>query len=155
MDLGTRLDNEDPTLLVWPTHSSTQVQLAKVGSTIACGGTLTAVDSGLTLFKGATGSQYIIEAVASAGTGSHSMISGTWNMQRLVNSASNTYTVPMSGTVTLRVAHASGYAIVTTSADSRIQCFLRTWFTCSGWDARSSGDLCLCPGRWSLVLLES
>ena len=88
--------------------ASTQVQLAKGGSTIACGGTLTAGDTGLTLVKGTTGRQYIIEAIASVGTGSHGIISGSCSMQRLANSASNTYTVPPSGTVTLRIAHASG-----------------------------------------------
>ena len=38
--------------------ASTQIQLAKGGNTIACGGTLTAGDTGLTLVKGTTGSQY-------------------------------------------------------------------------------------------------
>ena len=40
------------------TGASTQIQLAKGGNTIACGGTLTAGDTGLTLVKGSTGSQY-------------------------------------------------------------------------------------------------
>jgi hypothetical protein len=35
-----------------------QIQLAKGGATIACGGTLTAGDTGLTLVKGSSGSQY-------------------------------------------------------------------------------------------------
>ena len=38
--------------------ASEQVQLAKGGATIACGGSLTAGDTGLTLVKGSTGSQY-------------------------------------------------------------------------------------------------
>ena len=37
---------------------SEQVQLAKGGATIACGGSLTAGDTGLTLVKGSSGSQY-------------------------------------------------------------------------------------------------
>ena len=45
------------------TGASTQIQLAKGGNTIACGGTLTAGDTGLTLVKGSissgsTGSLY-------------------------------------------------------------------------------------------------
>ena len=36
---------------------STQIQLAKGGKAIACGGTLTAGDTGLTLVKGSIGSQ--------------------------------------------------------------------------------------------------
>ncbi len=35
-----------------------QIQLAKGGATIACGGSLTAGDTGLKLVKGSTGSQY-------------------------------------------------------------------------------------------------
>jgi hypothetical protein len=38
--------------------SDAQIQLAKGGATIACGGTLTAGDTGLTLVKGSSGSQY-------------------------------------------------------------------------------------------------
>ncbi len=38
--------------------ASELVQLAKEGATIACGGSLTAGDTGLTLVKGSTGSQY-------------------------------------------------------------------------------------------------
>ena len=38
--------------------SSQQVTLARGGSTIACGGTLTPSESGLTLSKSSTGSQY-------------------------------------------------------------------------------------------------
>jgi hypothetical protein len=103
------------------TGASTQIQLAKGGNTIACGGTLTAGDTGLTLVKGTTGAQYLIEAEMSAGTGAWGIISGSCNMQR-TTSLSNTFTVPPSGTVKLRIAHApSGSSRmngqVTTSAD--------------------------------------
>ena len=126
---------------------STQVQLAKGGSTIACGGTLTAGDTGLTLVKGTTGSQYIIEAVASAGTGSHGIISGACSMQRLVNSASNTYTVPPSGTVTLRIAHASGQSTVTTSADCTYTvASTPSCADCSAGTYLSSTAPCTCSG---------
>jgi len=99
--------------------TSTQVQLAKDGNTIACGGTLTAGDTGLTLVKASSGvgSQYKIEAIASAGTGAWGIISGDCSMQRLDNTVDNTYTVPPSGTVTLRIAHANSNGAVSTSAD--------------------------------------
>ena len=41
-----------------PNGAPAQIQLAKWGATIACGGTLTAGDTMLTLVKGTTGSQY-------------------------------------------------------------------------------------------------
>jgi len=41
-----------------PNGASAQIQLAKGGATIACGGTLTAGDTMLTLVKGTTGLQY-------------------------------------------------------------------------------------------------
>jgi len=102
--------------------STVQVQLAKDGNTIACGGTLMAGDEGLTLVKASSGvgSQYIIEAIASAGTdgtGAWGIIDGDCSDQRLDNKVDNTYTVPPSGTVTLRIAHADGYGAVSTSAD--------------------------------------
>jgi len=50
----------------------------------------------------------VIEVIASVGTGSWGIVSGTRSMTRSTNSASLTYTVPDSGTVTLRVASASG-----------------------------------------------
>ena len=64
---------------------STQIQLAKGGKAIACGGTLTAGDTGLTLVKGSTGSQYLIEAEMSAGTGSWGINSGSCLIQRAAN----------------------------------------------------------------------
>ena len=133
--------------------ASTQVQLAKSGSPIACGSTLTAGDSGLELVKGTTGSRYIIEAVASAGTGSHGIISGSCSKQRLVDGISNNYTVPPSGTVTLRIAHASGYGTVTTSADCTYTVQAAQQAACEDCTAgkyRSSDDctVCIaCPGN--------
>ena len=41
-----------------PNGALAQIQLAKWGATIACGGTLTAGDTMLTLVKGTTGLQY-------------------------------------------------------------------------------------------------
>ena len=138
-----------------------QIQLrnnfARGGNVIPCGGDLIAGDTGLTLVKGSTvnpvewgemfgaGSQYLIEAEMSIGTGpwnAWGIISGAqdaegvqdctstsylWgcgscNNTRVVNrhlpdavssvSGSlimNTFTVPPSGTVTMRIAHANSY----------------------------------------------
>ena len=62
-----------------------QIQLAKGGITVPCGGALMAGDTGLTLVKGSTGSQYLIEAEMSAGSGSWGIISGSCSMQRAAN----------------------------------------------------------------------
>ena len=97
--------------------SSTQVQLAKDGNTVACGGTLRAGDAGLTFVKASgVGRKYKIEAIASAGMGEWGIIAGECTRQRTAD-ISDTYTVPPSGTVTLRIAHAKGYGQVSTSAD--------------------------------------
>ena len=129
---------------------STQVQLAKNGNTIPCGGTLTADEAGLTLVKASSGvgSQYIIEAVASAGTGAWGIISGTCSMQRLVNSVSNTYTVPPSGTVTLRIAHAGGsQSKVRTSADCTYTVEAQASCSdCSAGEYLSDTSACTCTG---------
>ena len=95
---------------------SQQIKLARGGSVINCGGTLTPNEQGLTLSKSSTGSQYVIEAEMSAGTGSWGIISGSCSMQRTLTT-SRTFTAPPSGTVKLRVASAGGYSTVTTSAD--------------------------------------
>ena len=60
----------------------TQVQLAKDGAAIACGGSLTAGDTGLTLVKASSGvgSQYLIEAVASANIAEASVLE--WSSKR-------------------------------------------------------------------------
>ena len=126
--------------------SSTQIQLAKNGNTIACGGTLTPGDTGLTLVKASSGvgSQYIIEAVASAGTGAWGIISGTCQMQRLVFSRSSTYTVPPSGTVTLRIAHAtSSSSAVSTSADCTYT--VASCPDCTAGKYLSDASPCTCP----------
>jgi hypothetical protein len=83
---------------------------------MACGGTLTPSESGLTLSKSTTGSQFLIEVEMSAGTGAFGIISGSCDMRRTTN-ISNTFTAPSSGTVKLRVASANYYGTVTTSAD--------------------------------------
>ena len=86
--------------------TSQQVKLARGGSPIACGGTLTPSEAGLTLSKSTTGSQFckapsvfapamrtagpsrmmnrcaVIEVEMSAGTGAFGIISGSCNMQR-------------------------------------------------------------------------
>ena len=43
-------------------------------------------------------------------------------MQRLVNSVSNTYTVPPSGTVTLRIAHAGGSGVGEVRSEGYLRC---------------------------------
>ena len=68
-----------------PNGAPAQIQLAKGGITIPCGGALMAGDTGLTLVKGSTGSQYLIEAEMSAGSGSWGIISGSCSMQRAAN----------------------------------------------------------------------
>ena len=85
---------------------SVSIKLQKGGTPIACGSSLTAGDTGLTFAVSEQGSQYVVEAIASAGTGSWGIQGGKCKMQRQDNSASNTYTVPASGTVTVRVAGA-------------------------------------------------
>ena len=68
-----------------PNGAPAQIQLAKGGITIPCGGALMAGDTGLTLVKGSTGSQYLIEAEMSAGTGSWGINSGSCLIQRAAN----------------------------------------------------------------------
>ena len=94
---------------------SVSIKLQKGGTPIACGSSLTAGDTGLTFAVSGHGLQYVVEAIASAGTGSWGIQGGKCSMQRQDNPASNTYTVPASGTVTVRVAGASGYGPVSVS----------------------------------------
>jgi FK506-binding protein 4/5 len=104
---------------------STSIKLQKGGSPINCGGALTAGDTGLTFALSGQRGQYIIEATASAGKGLWGIQDGECCMvqssvkycQRLLNTASNTYTVPASGTVIVRVAWASAYGEVKLSPD--------------------------------------
>jgi hypothetical protein len=89
--------------------ASTSLRLVKDGSAIACGGTLTAGDAGLTFSLAGQSGQYVIEADASAGTsGSWGIINGGCGMKR-DTSTSKTFTVPNDGTVTVRATWATGY----------------------------------------------
>ncbi len=83
---------------------SASIKLQKGGTPFACGSSLTAGDTGLTFTVSGQGLQYVVEAIASAGTGSWGIQGGKCSMQRQDNTDSNTYTVPASGTVTVRVA---------------------------------------------------
>ena len=89
------------------------VALAAAGADVACGETITADEdltfsfSGMSTVSSGT-HQYMIEAVASDGTGSSGIIGGSCSRQRSANDASKTFTAPPSGTVTIRVAWASG-----------------------------------------------
>jgi hypothetical protein len=98
---------------------SASIKLQKGGTPIACGSSLTAGDTGLTFAVSGQGSQYVVQAIASAGTGSWGIQGGQCSMQRVDNTASNTYTVPASGTVTVRVAGASSYGPVRVSQDCK------------------------------------
>ena len=83
---------------------------------VACGGTITAGTSE-TLSLSDNSYEYTIEAVASAGTSTAWGLGGsTCSKQRKYNSVPS-YTVPPSGTVTLRVAWAASESTVSTSQD--------------------------------------
>ena len=85
------------------------IRLVKGGSAIACGGTLTPGDTGLTFSLSGQSGQYVIEASASAGTSSSwGIINGGCSMKR-DTSTSKTFTVPNDGTVTVRATWATGY----------------------------------------------
>ena len=85
--------------------TSRTIQFAKAGSAISCGGTIIAGDS-LTLTLSNTQQEYLIEAVASVGTGAWGLSSGLCSNQRRQQTTAGAYTVPASGTVTLRVSWA-------------------------------------------------
>ena len=73
-------------------------------SSVACGGTITAGTS-QTLSLSNNGDEFAIEAVASAGTSTlWGLVGGTCSKQRRYNTVPS-YTVPPSGTVTLRVGN--------------------------------------------------
>ncbi len=95
--------------------SSVSIKLQKGGTPIACGSSLTAGDTGLTFAVSGQGLQYVVEAIASAGTGSWGIQGGKCEMQRQDTTTSITYTVPASGTVTVRVAGASSKGQVSVS----------------------------------------
>ena len=83
---------------------------------VACGGTITAGTT-QTLSLSSNSGEYTIEAVASAGTSTAWGLGGsTCSKQRKYNSVPS-YTVPPSGTVTLRVAWAASKSTVSTSDD--------------------------------------
>ena len=85
-------------------------------SSVACGGTITAGTS-QTLSLSNNGDEFAIEAVASAGTSTlWGLVGGTCSKQRRYNTVPS-YTVPPSGTVTLRVAWATSESTVSTSPD--------------------------------------
>jgi hypothetical protein len=93
---------------------STSRTLAIAG--VACGGTITAGTT-QTLSLSSNSGQFTIEAVASAGTSTAWGLGGsTCSKQRNYNSVPS-YTVPPSGTVTLRVAWAASQSTVSTSND--------------------------------------
>jgi len=83
---------------------------------VACGGTITAGTT-RTLSLSDDSDLYTIEAVASAGTSTAwGLGDGTCSNQRMYNTVPS-FTVPPSGTVTLRVAWATGRSTVYTSQD--------------------------------------
>jgi hypothetical protein len=93
---------------------STSRTLAFAG--VACGGTITAGTTP-TLSLSDDSDLYTIEAVASAGTSRAWGLGGdTCSNQRMYNTIPS-FTVPPSGTVTLRVAWATGRSTVYTSQD--------------------------------------
>jgi hypothetical protein len=93
---------------------STSRTLAIAG--VACGGTITAGTT-QTLSLSSNSDEYTIEAVASAGTSTAWGLGGsTCSKQRKYNTVPS-YTVPPSGTVTLRVAWAASESTVWTSQD--------------------------------------
>ena len=51
-------------------YGSVSIKLQKGGTPIACGSRLTPGDTGLTFAVSGQGSNYVVEAIASAGTGS-------------------------------------------------------------------------------------
>ena len=94
---------------------STSRTLAFAG--VACGGTITAGTT-QTLSLSSNSGQYTIEAVASEGMSTAWGLEGSEcsSKQRKYNSVPS-YTVPPSGTVTLRVAWAASRSTVSTSQD--------------------------------------
>ena len=92
---------------------TTSIMLSKDGASIACGGTLNADDTNLKfVMSGNPGdSEFLIDTVATAGTGSWGIQSGKCNNLRVYNSVSSSYTVPPSGMVTIRAAWSTGERI--------------------------------------------
>ncbi len=84
--------------------------LSKDGAPIACGGTLNAGDTNLkfAMSGNPSNSQFLIDTVATAGTGSWGIQSGECKNLRVYNAGANSYTVPPSGEVTIRAAWSTG-----------------------------------------------
>ena len=87
--------------------SSGSLQLRSAGAAVACGGTITA-DASMTFGLSGHSGQFVIEAIASAGTGNWGITGGECDKQR-TDDASKSYTVPKSGSVTVRATWATGY----------------------------------------------
>ena len=100
--------------------AATSAKLAKGGAAIACGGEITGGQTGLIFDVSGLGKQYIIEAIASDGNGtSWGITDGTCDKQRIVNDKGKTYTVPATGTVTVRTSWADSGGQVTVSPDCK------------------------------------
>ncbi len=88
--------------------------LSKDGISIPCGETLIAGDANLKFVLSANlkyvkdSFQFLIDTVATAGTGSWGIQSGECKNLRVYNSGANTYTVPPSGEVTIRASWSTG-----------------------------------------------
>jgi hypothetical protein len=96
---------------VQPVRSdTTSIMLSKDGAPIACGGTLNAGDTNLKFIMSGnpSGSEFLIDTVATAGYGSWGIQSGKCNNLRVYNSGGNSYTVPPSGEVTIRASWSTG-----------------------------------------------
>ena len=89
---------------------TTSIMLSKDGASIACGGTLNAGDTNLKfVMSGNPGdSEFLIDTVATAGTGSWGIQSGECKNLRVYNAGANSYTVPPSGEVTIRASWSTG-----------------------------------------------
>lgn len=98
------------------------VALAATGAEVACGGTIAAGEEftlSLTGEPDGDSYQFIIETLASDGTGDWGILGGDCSKQRSANDALKTFTAPPSSgqTVTIRVAWASGWGQVYVTPD--------------------------------------
>ena len=99
---------------VQPVRSdTTSIMLSKDGVSIACGGTFNVGDTNLKFVMSGNpgGSEFLIDTVASAGSGSWGIQSGKCSNLRVYNSGDNSYAVPPSGDVTIRAAWSTGERI--------------------------------------------
>jgi len=95
---------------------STNLKLAKEGAAIACGGEITAGDS-LTFDMSGEGSKYVIEATSGAIAEGKCSNKARIDTNMAADAKNKAFTVPASGSVTVRAAWASQYGIVTVSSD--------------------------------------